>query len=60
MICSKCKEDKPESEFVVDKRWRRGRGYLCKSCRADNDGIGKLGDSVDMLKKALEYLKRYE
>lgn len=33
MICSKCKEDKLEEEFIVDTRWRRGRGYLCSLCR---------------------------
>lgn len=35
MICSKCGEDKLESDFVIDRRWRRGRGYLCKSCRSE-------------------------
>jgi hypothetical protein len=31
------------------------RGWLCDNC---NLGIGKLGDSVEALQRALEYLKR--
>jgi len=31
------------------------RGWLCKDC---NVGLGKLGDTIEGLKKALEYLKR--
>lgn len=37
MICSKCKEDKPESEFV----FRRDRNKLqssCKKCKSSADG----------------------
>lgn len=31
------------------------RGWLCASC---NSGIGKLGDGIDGLKRALEYLEK--
>ena len=33
----------------------RFRGWLCSNC---NTGIGKLGDTVDGLKQAIEYLNR--
>lgn len=32
MLCSKCKEDKPESEFTIDKRRASGKGSWCKDC----------------------------
>ena len=31
------------------------RGWLCEEC---NFGIGKLGDDIDGVKRAIEYLKR--
>lgn len=33
------------------------RGLLCASC---NSGIGKLSDSIQILQRAIEYLRRYE
>lgn len=33
------------------------RGALCQNC---NRGIGLLGDSIEGVQKALEYLSRYE
>jgi Recombination endonuclease VII len=33
------------------------RGALCQNC---NKGIGLLGDSMEGVRKALEYLSRYE
>lgn len=33
------------------------RGFLCYSC---NTGIGKLGDTIEGLTKALNYLKRFD
>lgn len=33
------------------------RGWLCRSC---NSGIGGLGDNIEGIKKALEYLERVE
>jgi hypothetical protein len=32
MICSKCKEDKPESEFYRRRDTKKGYGSHCKSC----------------------------
>ena len=45
--------------FAVDHNHDTGevRGLLCMEC---NTGIGKLGDNVELLKKAIEYLKKYE
>lgn len=33
------------------------RGWLCRHC---NIAVGKLGDNIEGLKKAIHYLKRYE
>lgn len=46
----------PTNEFVVDHCHKTGkiRGLLCNHC---NTGLGKLGDSVETLEKALRYLK---
>lgn len=30
--CSKCKQEKPVSEFHVCKIWKRGYAYKCKEC----------------------------
>lgn len=32
MLCSRCKEDKPEDEFLKDKRRPNGLGTWCKKC----------------------------
>jgi hypothetical protein len=32
VICSKCKENKPESDFTIDKRRASGKGSWCKTC----------------------------
>ncbi len=36
---------------------KKVRGMLCNSC---NTGLGKLGDSVDSLRKAIEYIQAAE
>jgi hypothetical protein len=53
-LCACCGE-RPE-RLVVDHDHitNRVRGLLCYSC---NTGIGKLGDSVNGLKRALQYLE---
>lgn len=54
-VCSCCFQ-KPES-FVMDHihGTTHFRGYLCNAC---NTGIGKLGDNVAGLERAIAYLKR--
>ena len=32
--CSKCKEDKPKTEFFKDRSLSRSYGYHCKKCRS--------------------------
>ena len=36
---------------------KKFRGILCKSC---NSALGKFGDDIPMLKKAIEYLKSFK
>lgn len=45
-----------KSNLVIDHNHTTGavRGLLCSRC---NTGIGQLGDSVDLLEKAIQYLK---
>lgn len=54
-VCACCFQ-KPRA-FVLDHihGTTHFRGYLCNSC---NTGIGKLGDNVAGLERAIEYLKR--
>lgn len=40
-ICSKCKEEKPFSEFYKDKRKPDGLHYSCKQCKTDYDAKKK-------------------
>lgn len=50
------KNGKPRSMHVDhDHQSGRIRGILCHDC---NTGIGKLGDSVELLRSAVEYLER--
>lgn len=57
-ICGK-HEDECKTTLHVDHNHVTGivRGLLCTTC---NMGIGKLKDSIEMLLKAIDYLKRYE
>ena len=59
--CAICGEHKDSfiKQLSVDHNHNTGqpRGLLCSAC---NGGIGKLKDSVDMLEKAIKYLKNYE
>jgi hypothetical protein len=57
--CAICKTKDPmgpTGEFVVDHCHTSGkvRGLLCNHC---NTGLGKLGDTVESLEKAISYLK---
>jgi hypothetical protein len=52
-------QDKLKRNLDVDHNHNTGnvRGLLCTPC---NSGIGKLKDSINMLEKAINYLKIYE
>lgn len=52
-ICSCCK--KKTTDLVVDHCHDTGRfrGWLCRNC---NTGLGKLGDNIDSLCRAMNYL----
>ena len=45
-LCKKCNEYKDESEF-----------YICNEC---NQGLGKFKDDIQLLQKAVAYLKEVE
>ena len=53
--CECC--SKETNELVVDHDHQTGkfRGWLCKQC---NTGLGNLGDTLESLKLAVEYLER--
>lgn len=58
-VCAIC--NKPETlkrgwlHVDHNHKTRKVRGLLCGNC---NTGIGKLGEDVDILKSAIEYLRR--
>lgn len=63
-ICGKHDSERGKHRFHVDHdhRFARGdragvRGILCHDC---NTSIGKLGDNIPGLKRALAYLERFE
>ena len=55
-ICETLNPGGPSNKFVVDHCHSTGkvRGLLCNHC---NTGLGKLGDTVQSLEKAINYLK---
>lgn len=56
-LCGKHASEEPRGNLVVDHCHETGRirGLLCSVC---NTGIGKLGDTIEGLEKALDYLKK--
>jgi ferredoxin-like protein FixX len=58
--CAICMSPTPKGRgtFHVDHCHETGkiRGILCHDC---NTGIGKLGDSLESIKKAVSYLERF-
>lgn len=56
-ICSTDFKDKLYPHVDHDHITSKVRGILCKSC---NLGLGKLGDSINGIEKALNYLKGFE
>jgi hypothetical protein len=58
--CECCKRNRnPARSFSLDHDHPTGkfRGWLCYSC---NSAIGKLGDNLAGLMRAVEYLRRFE
>ena len=57
-ICGRHQEELPK-RMAVDHNHDTGkvRGLLCGNC---NTGIGNLRDSIDMLRKAIDYLEKHE
>jgi hypothetical protein len=57
-ICgaTKCKSGK-KLAVDHDHKTKRIRGLLCANC---NNGIGRFKDSIELLKRAIEYLARSE
>lgn len=57
--CENCGRDPGKYGMHVDHCHATGkfRGWLCGKC---NMGIGTLGDSIEGLQRAIEYLKRAE
>lgn len=57
-VCAICGGTNPSGHRLAvdhDHETRRVRGLLCHACNA---GIGKLRDSPDLLRKAIDYLER--
>ena len=55
-IC--CEYPKPGKKLVVDHSHSSGkiRGLLCNNC---NNGLGHMKDNIEILEKAIKYLKKY-
>ena len=55
-ICKTITPGGPSNEFVVDHchLTEKVRGLLCNHC---NTGLGKLGDTIESLERAINYLK---
>jgi hypothetical protein len=47
-VCSKCRENKPRSEFSVDRSKSRGITYQCKSCRGVKNKIWRAGNKAHL------------
>ena len=56
-VCECC--GKPTTKFCLDHdhKTQKIRGWLCDPC---NTGIGKLGDTLEGIEKALNYLKTHQ
>lgn len=53
-VCECCKQIPIKWCLDHDHKTNKIRGWICDSC---NTGLGKLGDTVDGVEKALNYLK---
>ena len=54
-VCDCCGEVPIKWVLDHDHKTKKFRGWICESC---NLGLGKFGDSLIKIKKAVEYLKR--
>ena len=55
--CENCGKSTEKLIFDHDHKTNEFRGWLCYQC---NTAIGNLGDSIEGLRRALNYLERYE
>lgn len=59
--CGICESQTPNSkhDWNVDHCHKTGkvRGILCHAC---NNGIGRFNDNIDVIKKAIKYLRKYK
>lgn len=58
-ICGKSSIPFVTANLVIDHNHKTGmaREWICDSC---NTGLGRFKDDIDVMKKAIEYLKKYE
>ncbi len=56
--CECCGKEPNNTDLIPDHNHTSGhfRGLICQAC---NIGIGNLGDSVEGVEKALNYLRKY-
>ena len=55
--CHCCGRKSDSLHFDHDHNTEKYRGFLCHFC---NTGIGKLGDNIEGVTRALRYLERHE
>tara|TARA_R100000781_G_scaffold112998_1_gene80790 strand:+ start:744 stop:995 length:252 start_codon:yes stop_codon:yes gene_type:complete len=55
--CECCGDSTSVLNWDHDHETKEHRGWLCTNC---NTGIGKLGDNLEGVTKAVEYLKRVD
>jgi Recombination endonuclease VII len=57
MICECCNRPPGRKQLAVDHDHKTGkfRGWLCSRC---NTGIGSLGDTMEAIELAVDYLRR--
>ena len=55
--CHSCGRKGDSLHFDHDHKTKKYRGFLCHFC---NTGIGKLGDDIEGVTRALRYLEKHE
>lgn len=57
-ICNKTFKREHRNDVVLDHSHSDGkiRGWLCSSC---NTSLGKFGDSIDVLQRAIDWIKKH-